>query len=212
MNKLNTIYYELQNKYGDPSLDPILHGGQYNKPDICLIFMNPTGRNIASVKKWKGLKSPWIGTKSVWKLLTLCNLFPQTLNDEIQSKKPLDWDYDFANKVYKEVEDRSIYITNIAKCTQLDARPISNKIYRKYCNYLYQELDNVKPKRIITFGNQVSSIFINKPISVSKERKNIYKVNLQENTYDTLPVHYPVGQGQRNMPISIEDITWFVNL
>lgn len=30
--------------------------------------MNPTGKNIASSKSWKGLKSLWIGTKNIWDL------------------------------------------------------------------------------------------------------------------------------------------------
>ena len=30
--------------------------------------MNPTGKNIASSKSWKGLKSLLIGTKNIWDL------------------------------------------------------------------------------------------------------------------------------------------------
>ena len=212
MNQLDKTYYNIQSKYGDASLDPILHGGKYTNPEICFVFMNPTARNIAASKEWTGLKSPWIGTKNIWKLFTLCNLFNPSLLEEIQARKPQDWDYEFTNKVYKEIEDRGIYITNIAKCTQLDARHISNTIYKEYCEHLFQELDLVKPKKIITFGNQVSSIFLNTPISVSQERKHIHKVDINGNTYDTLPVYYPVGQGQRNMPMSVEDIKWFTNL
>ena len=33
-----------------------------------LLFMNPTGKNIASDKSWKGRKSPWLGTKNIWGL------------------------------------------------------------------------------------------------------------------------------------------------
>ncbi|MCD4756208.1 hypothetical protein K8R20_01160 [bacterium] len=211
METLNKKYHQLQNIHGDPSLDPILHGGQYNKPNICFVFMNPTGRNIASEKTWKGLKAPWIGTKNIWKLFNLCNLFSDTLYQEIQNKKTQDWDYNFADKVYEEIGSRGIYITNIAKCTQLDARPISNKVYKEYCKYLYKELDIIKPKKIITFGNQVSTTFINKPISVSQNRKTIHKVKIGNKEYDTLPVYYPVGQGQRNIGLAIEDIKWFLD-
>ena len=65
---LNKEYDRLQNKYGSKNLTPIYNGGCENNPQICFVFMNPTGRNVASLKTWNGRKSPWIGTKNIWKL------------------------------------------------------------------------------------------------------------------------------------------------
>ena len=45
-------YDKLQNKYGDKTLDSIYNGGDSNNPDILFVFMNPTGRNIASLPNW----------------------------------------------------------------------------------------------------------------------------------------------------------------
>ena len=58
LEDLNKEYDKLQLKYGDKNLDSIYNGGCSINPDICFVFMNPTGRNIASSKSWKGLKSP----------------------------------------------------------------------------------------------------------------------------------------------------------
>ena len=201
----------MQNRYGDPNLDSVLYGGKLNNPKLCLIFMNPTGRNITSSKEWLGEKAPWIGTKNVWNLLNQCDLISNDLKNEIYSKKPNDWDYEFSNKVYKEIEDNDIYITNLGKCTQIDARPLPDKVFKEYLDLLYEELNIVRPQKIVTFGNQVSKIFIRKSISVSKDRKNIYNVIIKGNVFDTLPVYYPVGQGQRNMGKSVEDILWYLN-
>lgn len=44
------------------------NGGCTENPNICFVFMNPTGRNIASYPQWKGRRSPWIGKKNIWKL------------------------------------------------------------------------------------------------------------------------------------------------
>lgn len=63
LKQLEKEYDKLQIKYGDKNLDSIYNGGCSNNPDICFVFMNPTKRNIASSKEWKGIKSPWIGTK-----------------------------------------------------------------------------------------------------------------------------------------------------
>ena len=82
LEDLKVKYDKLQKKYGAKELDSIYNGGCTEKPDICFVFMNPTGRNIASSKKWKGLKSPWIGTKNIWDLFYKLNL----MNDDIYNK------------------------------------------------------------------------------------------------------------------------------
>ena len=70
LEDLKYKYDELQLKYGAKELDSIYNGGCTNNPDIFFVFMNPTGRNIASQKTWNGLKSPWIGTKNIWDLFS----------------------------------------------------------------------------------------------------------------------------------------------
>ena len=114
---LRKDYDELQVKYGAKELDSIYNGGCEKNPDICFVFMNPTGKNIASDKSWKGRKSPWLGTKNIWKLFYKVDL-------------------------------------------------------------LFKEINIIKPKIIITFGNQVSSIILNKKISVSENRKNVTEYKL----------------------------------
>ena len=56
LSDLNKEYDKLQKKYGDKRLDSIYNGGLINNPDICFIFMNPTGRNIATSKEWHGMR------------------------------------------------------------------------------------------------------------------------------------------------------------
>lgn len=57
---LKKEYDKLQIKYGAKELDSIYNGGCEENPDICFVFMNPTGRNIASIKTWKGRKSYYL--------------------------------------------------------------------------------------------------------------------------------------------------------
>ena len=65
LEDLKVEYDKLQIKYGAKELTSIYNGGCTNNPDICFVFMNPTGRNIASDPNWKGRRSPWIDRKSV---------------------------------------------------------------------------------------------------------------------------------------------------
>ena len=50
LDDLKEEYDKLQNIYGEKELDSIYNGGCSKNPDICFVFMNPTGKNIASNK------------------------------------------------------------------------------------------------------------------------------------------------------------------
>ena len=64
-----------------------------------------------------------------------------------------------------------MFITDLGKCTQIDARPIQNLVYEKYLNLLKKEIEIVNPRVIIVFGNQVSTVFLKEKTSVSQCRK-----------------------------------------
>ncbi len=210
LKDLQKDYDKLQMKYGAKELDSIYNGGCENNPNICFVFMNPTGKNIASDKSWLGRKSPWLGTKNIWKLFYNVDLISKDTYNKIQNKKPEDWDYEFCDYVYDEISKNKIFITNLGKCTQVDARPLSDEVLKKYLDLLFKEIDIIKPKIIITFGNQVSSIILNKKISVSQNRKVCHKININNNEYKIYSVYYPVGNGIFNIDKSIEDIKWII--
>ena len=208
---LKKDYDKLQIKYGAKELDSIYNGGCEDNPDICFVFMNPTGKNIASNKYWLGRKSPWLGTKNIWKLFNKVGLLSVEKFNKIQDMKPKDWDYKFCDELYEEIDNKKIFITNLGKCTQVDARSLSDDVLKKYLKLLYKEIDIIKPKIIITFGNQVSSIILNKNISVSTNRKICHSLDINNNKYKVYPVYYPVGNGIFNMDKAIEDILWIIN-
>jgi hypothetical protein len=212
ISQLHNDFDKLQAKWGEPSLDPIYGAGQTNSPKTCFVFMNPTARNISSQKSWQGLKAPWIGTKNIWKLFLKIGLFPESLFEEIEKRSSSDWDEEFAYVVYKTIEEKDLFITNLAKCTQLDARPLSDSVYREYLDLFEKEISILNPKAVVTFGNQVSSIFLQEPISVSKVREKEFKRDIGEGIYKTYPVFYPVGQGMRNMDKAVEDLKAILSL
>lgn len=210
ITKLHDQFNELQQIYGDKNLDAIYGCGDINNPKLCLVFMNPTARNVSANKNWTGIKAPWIGTKKVWNMFYQLGLFNKDFIDKINSKKPADWDYEFSKTVYKKVRDNSIYITELSKATQIDARALSNDIFRKYIALFKSEIDNIKPKTIITFGNQVSSVLLDKNIKVSEYRRKYELLEIKGVSYKVFPVYYPVGQGTRNVKIAKKDISWII--
>ena len=205
-------YDELQEKYDSKQYNSVYGGGKENAPDLCLVFINPTARNIATNKAWQGIRCQWLGTKQVWKFLTNAGLFDENLNAQIQNMKASDWSVNFCKQVYEEVANKGLYITNLAKCTQDDARPLSNNVLKQYRDLLLKEIELINPKKIILFGNQVSSIVLNKNISVSEYRKKSVDLIVGNNKYNCFPVYYPVGNGFFNAPKAIEDLKYISKL
>ncbi len=211
LEELQKEYDKLQIQYGAKELDSIYNGGCIKNPDICFVFMNPTGRNIAANKAWKGIKSPWIGTKNIWDLFYSLNLMDEEIYSKIKKIKGNEWTEEFAKEVYKDVEKHKYFITNLGKCTQIDARELQNSVYEKYLDLLKQEIEIVNPKVVVLFGNQVSSIVLEQKISVSQCRKKLFKHKINNKEYNFYAVYYPVGNGRFNIDKSIEDIKYIMN-
>ena len=130
ISELNAKYDKLQLQYGAKELTSIYNGGCTDNPDFCFVFMNPTGKNIASDPNWKGRRSPWIGTKNIWKLF-----------------------------------------------------------YRI---------------------GKVSSIVLDKNISVSQCRKQNFLKNIAGMEYKVYPVYYPIGNGMMNIYKAIEELNFIL--
>lgn len=210
LSELTKEYDKLQQKYGDPSLNSIYHGGCCKNPNICFVFMNPTGKNVAASKSWNGIRAPWLGTKNIWDLFFSLNLLDENIYKQIKTIKGSEWTEEFANDVYKNIKDHKYFITNLGKCTQVDARPLPDSVYLKYLDLLKMEISIIKPKIIILFGNQVSSIVLNQKISVSQVRKKCFVKNIKNTPYKFYSVYYPVGNGRFNIDKSIEDVNWII--
>lgn len=208
LEDLKEKYDKLQKKYGAKELDSIYNGGCTENPDICFVFMNPTGRNIASSKQWKGIKSPWIGTKNIWDLFYQLDLMDEEIYNKIKKFKAYEWTEEFAEEVYDDVKKHRYFITNLGKCTQVDARELPDSVYKEYLDLLKKEIEIINPKVIILFGNQVSSIVLDQKISVSQCRKKIFKNEINKKEYSFYSVYYPVGNGRFNINKSIEDIKY----
>ena len=186
-------------------LNSIYNGGCINNPDICFVFMNPTGRNIATSKDWNGPRYPWIGTKNVWTLFYKLKLLDEEVYKEIREKKGKEWTSSFAEAVYQNVRKHKYFITNLGKCTQVDARSLPDEVLRKYLKLLEKEIELINPKVVIMFVNQVSSIILDQKISVSNVRKQLFEKIINNKTYKCYAVYYPVGNGIFNIDKSIED-------
>lgn len=205
LHNFNTDLNLLQQQFGNTDICSINGGGCINNPKLFFLFMNPTARNISSRPTWTGLRAPWIGTKNVWKIFYRLSLISDGQFQKIQKYKPNDWTVEFATSLYQTLSDNKVYITNLAKCTQVDARPLNNKVFKKYLDLTLKEIEIVNPQIIISFGVQVSSILLGKKINLKKPTEESTIIN--NTNYPVYPTYYPVGQGMRNMEQAIERIS-----
>lgn len=200
LTELFPHFDNLHKLHGDSSVTAIYGAGCTTSPDLVLVFMNPTARNISAQPSWQGIHAPWLGTKLVWKMLHTAGKFSDGLFRQTQQKKPVDWDIPFAEQVYTEVQRNHVYITNLAKCTQIDARPLSNAVFRNYLDLFWQEMATISPKIIITFGTQVSYHVLGKAVSLQQDADKPQIVERHGKQFTVIPTYYPVGQGTRNVP------------
>lgn len=210
LEDLNIEYDKLQKKYGEKELNSIYNGGCDKNPDICFVFMNPTGKNVAANKNWQGIKAPWLGTKNIWDLFYQLDLLDKNIYKNIKTIKGSEWTESFADSVYNDIKKHKYFITNLGKCTQIDARALPDLVYKKYLSLLKKEISIINPKVIVLFGNQVSSIVLNEKISVSQVRKKCFIRKINKKEYKFYSVYYPVGNGRFNIDKSIEDIKWII--
>ncbi|MEJ0053451.1 MAG: uracil-DNA glycosylase family protein [bacterium] len=201
----------LQKKLGHPDYRAIYGTGCITQPDVCLILMNPTARNVSVHKQWKGLRASWLGTKNIWKLLYQLGFLDKQTFTATQDKKPRDWDDAFARSLYTKLAEKKVFLTNLGRSTQPDARPLPNSVFAACAPLMEEEIDFIRPNVVITFGNQVSSVLLQRPIKVSEVRRKPFELKTKGGVYTTYATYYPVGMGIMNMGKAAEDIKWILS-
>lgn len=213
LTTLHSSYDLLQWQYGDISLCSIYGAGCIDKPKYCFVFMNPTARNITSHPDRSGLRAPRIGFKQIWNMFYGLWFLSGELYNTTQSYKSTDRNPEFVFRLYHHLSEQWIYITNLAKCTQSDAKPLANKVFQEYMELMRKELEELDAEHIFSFGNQVSSILLEKNISVSNYIDNKYEeVIIWWKKLKIYPCYYPVGIGYRNITKATERIKHIISI
>ncbi|MEZ6256023.1 MAG: uracil-DNA glycosylase family protein [Patescibacteria group bacterium] len=202
LEELWTYTYNLHKQhYPSSNLEPIMSGGKHIKPKYMFVFINPTYRNISSNSSWQGKRRPWTGTKYIWKIFNNAGHFDSSLLAEINSKK--EWDIPFADKVYKHLEDREFYFTNIVKWTGENADLPTAHMTNLFLPILLKEIELVQPKYIVTFGLIPFNALINEKIKLADyydaviEQGVLTSFPLTIGTFScsVIPSYFPVGRG-----------------
>lgn len=197
-NYTNTLH---KTHYPESTLEPIMAGGKLYKPKYMFVFINPTYRNISSESSWQGKRRPWTGTKYIWKIFNNAGHFDSELLNEIQDKK--EWDIAFADKVYKHLEDKSFYFTNIVKWTGENADLPDAKKTKVFIPILLREIELVQPEYIVTFGLIPFNALVETKVKlgeyydevIAKQGLKYFPLTINGTGYNVTPCYFPVGRG-----------------
>lgn len=191
------------------ALRPILGGGRTCKPRVMFVFINPTGRNISSDRKWQGPRFPFIGTKQVWRVFHRAGLFDDGLMEHINNNR--EWSIEFTGRVLRFLERKSFYFTNLVKWTGYDATLPNSEKVRLFLPLLEKEIEIVRPGYIVAFGllpfESIAKLKIKLHEYYSEamkaERVIPFEVGIGSMTRKVIPCYFPVGRGNPEKAVEL---------
>ncbi|MBI4163791.1 MAG: hypothetical protein HY512_02935 [Candidatus Aenigmarchaeota archaeon] len=206
MSTLEDVWKEIDScsfcKSESNQLQHILGAGETKNPELMIVFINPTARNISSHRGWKGLRFPFIGRKRPWDIFEKAEWIDKNLLQEINTNEN-NWSYEFTQKVLDYLKDRKLYLTNIVKCTGSDARlPTISKI-NSQLHLFHKELELVNPKLIVSFGLLPTQALLKQDVKMSElyrettksRQPKFYDCTVNRKKYKVFPCYYPIGRG-----------------
>ncbi len=126
------------------------------------------------------------------------------------------WQTKDEHAIEAELIKRSIYITNLVKCTQPHADNPSKEIVAADLPLLWREIELVKPDYIIAFGKLPTSALTDQDVTLRD-----YFAAAEQGTYQpltaayggkewkVLPCYFPVGRG--NPPKALAILKYTLN-
>jgi hypothetical protein len=172
-----------------------IHGFGALKPNLMLILINPTYRNLSSDPKYTGIRFPFIGVRQFWKVLADGGL----INEKIAYSLPLrsEWRDEHTEEIKKELINNKLFLTNIVKCCYNHGFYPKKEVVEEQLKILREEIRIVKPKRIIAFGAFTYKTLTGKNIKLSnyKNTLEIVSERISGLEIQTIPCYFPIGQG-----------------
>jgi len=170
---------------------PIPAGGCLKRPDIVLVFINPTARNISSKKSWKGPRFPFVGTNQVWRVLSNAGL----VSGDFSQIRKGDWTVGFARGLERTLKKRKIALTNLCKETKPDGRNPGKEEIERGKKKLFREIGRMRPRAIIAMGLIPFEAIAGKKIKLKESAGKSFPAEILGRQYNVRPCYFPVGRG-----------------
>lgn len=161
-------------------------------PKAAFVFINPTYRNISSNPGYEGPRFPFIGVSYFWKVLSDSGWISRRLVEDIAIQ---GWGENVISNLVYELNRKSIYITNLVKCTLHHGDYPEKKYFDYHLPLFERELELLNPKRIITFGTLTTQYITDKRLVFKEYFRNPSKLYSVYGEIRTYPCYFPVGRG-----------------
>ena len=190
-------------------LMPIMGNGQCSEPEVMFVFINPTHRNASSVRSWMGPRFPFIGTKQVWSVFHRAGL----LGDELayRIRHGAAWDLELTRNVLRELQARSLYLTNVVKWTGHDAALPAKEMVELFMPILQREIEIVRPRRIVAFGQLPFTNLTRLKVKLADYYADAVRTGVLK-TFEcavtatgsqVVPCYFPVGRGNPSRAVDL---------
>lgn len=191
---------------GNP-LRHILGGGQSARPKFLFLFINPTHHNISSRADYPGIRRyPFLGVRYFWKLMAEAGAIDRRVVVDIYKN---GWRTEHERIIEDDLRGKSIYVTNLVKCTQPNGDNPSKEVISADLPFLHQEISLVAPEHIVAFGKLPIRALTGRDVRLGdclmaarQKKSETLKAEINGQNYPVFPCYFPVGRG--NPPKAIE--------
>ena len=167
-------------------------------PDLMLVLINPTYRNLSARADYEGPRFPFIGVRQFWRVLAE----GEVISRKVAYHLPLAarWTYDDSNAIQEELSLNRLFVTNIVKCCYSHSNYPSRSVIDLHVKYLAREIQIVKPKKIIAFGGLTFKTLTQLNILLREywangDRGVFHKETISGQEIPVIPCYFPIGRG-----------------
>jgi len=198
--KLQKLYRQVDKcrfcKTGRNKLQHI-HGFGAMNPELMLILVNPTYRNLSSAPEYQGNRFPYIGVRQFWRVLADGGLIDRKVAFNLPSRAA--WNSKYTKQIQNELAKNRLFLTNIVKCCYDHSLYPEDRVIKEQINMLAEEIKIVRPKMIVAFGELVYKTLTGKNIKLAgywndRKRKGDSEI-ISGLKIPIIPCYFPIGRG-----------------
>jgi hypothetical protein len=161
-------------------------GGCVDRPDLMLVFINPTVRNITAHAAWEGPRFPFAGKPKLWHILAEAGWVGADLPQRMAELGPTP---PMVELLIAESQQRRLYLTNAVKCVHDGSNlPVAARVQANW-PLLQGEIARVQPRAIVAMGLIPFGVLTGGTVRLADELWHA-----QQNNYHAYPSHLIDGQ------------------
>lgn len=175
-------------------------GGAADQPELMLVFINPTVRNISAHADWPGPRFPFAGKPKLWQILAEAGFVSTDLPQQIAQLGPTP---PMVERLVAATRQARLYLTNAVKCVDDGSNlPTAERVAVSW-PLLQTEIALVQPRLIVTLGlipfralTGLSVRLADQLWDAEHGQINLYPSQpITGRSYPVFPCYFPTGRG-----------------